>query len=913
VTQALTLGEVQALAERLASRYLDTYVDALRAAPAAWVQRKEINDAISGTIALSQVEAVVLDSPLLQRLRFVRQLGAVHWVYPSAIHTRFEHVLGALHQAQQLTTALNVANRSVRPKEQPLMDDSAVQLVRLAILFKDVGHVAFSEVTEGALEELPGFATVSKDLSAKLRWTNSGDDVPLSRVITYFIVRSPSVRALLYVLVTRLDSKLNFHADLEQNLTAIVERLSLALIGRKIDDRVPLLHELVRGPYDAGKLDALVRDARFAGIPNVLDVQRLLQKLAVDRMLAKDLPETIAGSVIRGEEDPVWLFGVKASAASVLDEVQLAEVLVTTKVYSHHKVLAVEQMLRAFVGAIGISAPPTKVFEFLFNHADDALLGTTVASMSTAFGSVDAAHAAERHERLTASANVLSAVRERRLWVRAFQLPQPNSAFDGNDVEAAGIARLREDFEHIQKREHFMTLVREEVHRILVACGRPEPNRIALDSLVIGRMLKSSSSETGIGRALLIQKTKKPYALSYLMRARGHWVERYMIGQPKAYIFCPANIADAVFLAVEKIVATKYRAVLPSTAAEASKRSEEVLLELRRKLPAAHWNGLPFEIRPQPRPLERADAHKIIGAFSKLRQQYQEPKAPDGEPSSGRMALERTNLWLRQFETDEDADCALFLLSQFKLLNRNDMTQGLSGFLSQHKAFRHGWAVPFGNVKDSSSVTGYFSADLGIRTGTIEQHILNASAGTPIVFVDDFISSGRQATDILAAWFDRSDLRTALGEQRDALTPELCEHLLKVPLAFVFTAGWDEGVGALQTICSALGLKATVYCHIKETDLPFAGDVLEVKYGKERTAQFLAKCKAIGEELLRSEPRDEPMTSDLIERRSLGYGGRAMLLGSIVNVPAQTLTAIWMEGQVDGTTWMPLLRRRKKN
>src|SRR5579863_10250675 len=280
-TQALTLDEVQALAERLACHYLDTYVETLRAAPTLWAQRKEINDALHGTIALTPIEVVVLDSPLLQRLRFIRQLGAVHWVYPGAVHTRFEHVLGALHQAQQLTTALNSVNQTARPDDAPLMDGSVVQLVRLAILLKDVGHVAFSEVTEGALEELAGFATASKELSAKLRWTDPGDDVPLSRVFAYFIVRSPSMRELLRVLVTRLSSNLNFDPDQERNLAAIVERLSLALIGRKIDDRVPLLHELVCGPYDAGKLDALVRDARFAGIPNVLDVQRLLQKLAV--------------------------------------------------------------------------------------------------------------------------------------------------------------------------------------------------------------------------------------------------------------------------------------------------------------------------------------------------------------------------------------------------------------------------------------------------------------------------------------------------------------------------------------------------------------------------------------------------------------------------------------------------------
>lgn len=913
VTQVLTLDEVEVLAERLAGRYLDTYVEKLQAAPTLRAQRKEINDALHGTIALTPIEVIVLDSPLLQRLRFVRQLGAVHWVYPGAVHTRFEHILGALYQAQQLTTALNVANHSAREDDGLLMDGSDVQLIRLAILLKDVGHVAFSEVSEGALEELAGFATVSKELSAKLWWTDPGDDVSLSRVFAYFIVRSASMRELLRVLMTRLGSHINFDPDQERNLTEIVKRLSLAVIGRKINDRVPLLHELVRGPYDAGKLDALVRDARFAGIPNVLDVQRLLQKLAVDRMLAKDLPETIARSLIRNEDDPVWLFGVKASAASVLDEVQLAEVLALTKIYSHHKVVAVEQMLRAFVSALGTSVPPAKVFEFLFEHADDALLGSTIETMSTAFGLVEEPRAGERNERLRASVGVLRALRERRLWVRAFQLSQPYSAFDGNDAEAEGIARLREDFEHVQKRERLMTQIREETHRLLQACGEAEPSRIALDSLITGRMLKSSSSETGIGRALLVQKAKKPYALSHLMRARGHWVEKYMVGQPKAYIFCPATIADAVFLAVEKIVATVYGAALPSTAAEASKRSDQGLQELRRKLPATHWSGLPFEIRPLPRPLERADAHKGIGKFADLRQQYQEPKGSTDEASSGRMAFERTYLWLRQFETDEDVDCALHLLSQFKLLNRKDMVQALDKFLSQHDAFKSGWVVPFGNVKDSSSVTAYFSSDVGMRVGTMEDHLRNAGTETPIVFVDDFIGSGGQATDILAAWFNRTDLRKDLGEQRDALPPELQEHLKNAPLAFMFTAGWDAGVEALQATCSALGLNATIHCHLKEKDLPFARNILEARYGENRTAQFLAKCRIVGEQLLRSQLGKGQMSAERAEQRALGYGGRAMLLGSIVNVPTQTLTAIWLEGKVDGATWMPLLRRRKKS
>src|SRR5580765_8421771 len=98
-TAQFSVSDVELLAEGFASRHLDRYtaeiVSGLRKSG-----RKEINDALWGTISLSPVEVAVLDSPLLQRLRYVRQLGVVHWVYPSAVHTRFEHTLRVMHQTQ---------------------------------------------------------------------------------------------------------------------------------------------------------------------------------------------------------------------------------------------------------------------------------------------------------------------------------------------------------------------------------------------------------------------------------------------------------------------------------------------------------------------------------------------------------------------------------------------------------------------------------------------------------------------------------------------------------------------------------------------------------------------------------------------------------------------------------------------
>ncbi|HOV67417.1 MAG TPA: HD domain-containing protein, partial [Methanoregulaceae archaeon] len=69
---------------------------------------KSVRDPVHGYIEVEPALLPLVDSPLLQRLRLVRQLGFAYLVYPGANHTRFEHSLGAMHLAGRLCRHLEV-------------------------------------------------------------------------------------------------------------------------------------------------------------------------------------------------------------------------------------------------------------------------------------------------------------------------------------------------------------------------------------------------------------------------------------------------------------------------------------------------------------------------------------------------------------------------------------------------------------------------------------------------------------------------------------------------------------------------------------------------------------------------------------------------------------------------------------
>jgi HD superfamily phosphohydrolase len=809
-------------------------------------------------------------------------------------------------------TAINVLGRQKNWGD--LIDSSMFQLLKLTGLAHDIGHAAFSHVSEKALQQLVDMAPIAREFALATR----GEKKSLSEIMAYYLVRSPAFRDFVKVLLEKCELSISFADDPQANAAAIIDKISAAIIGMKIDDRLPLLHQLISGPFDADKLDYSVRDTRFAGTPSITDISRLVQKLAIKKVAAGDLPEEV-GANIDKTDDHYVLFGVKWSGISTLDELHLSRVLLFAKIYQHAKVVAIEEMLAACIATLAPIASSRQLIRLVYDLSDDSVLTLTENGLKERLG-LPAAPNNESAARLSCALAILKDVQWRRLHTKAFQfqLRYPEDPLERDPTQKAGLIRFQEQIEHPQMgREVWLTLV-SEVERILkLAPIGPPPSRIELESQITIRVLGQTPGATQIARAYLLPVSGKPIPFRDYQVNRGAWAESYLSDRPVALIFCPIELGDTVYLATERILRDQYEVHLPPSALEAGKRDGD-RLETRKQIlyAAGYYRDAPFDIRPFPPRLRKIDAYQTVVSFKDLLAAYHEPTSETNDTSPEMRSL-KIEHWLRQFEEDDHVECALRLLTKIRMLTRSDTTSAVRSFIASNPEFRDAIVVPFGDARDSSAIHTYFSGDLqgsyisGLMT---LDAAADAKTKVPIIFVDDLLASGGQMRDILARGFGVPSLAVKLGEQRQLLPPKVMHFLKTAKTAFVFTAAWDEGLDNLRAVTAKLEMKSTVFSHLTEGDLPFAFDCCFEGIDSDKVDRFRERCRQIGRELaLQMSPRKSAGAIQRAEQRALGYGNRAMLLASPFNVPTQTLTVIWGTGVINGAKWQPLMARRKKN
>ncbi|EMJ5315816.1 TPA: HD domain-containing protein, partial [Klebsiella pneumoniae] len=128
----------------------------------------KILDPIHGTIRLTTLEIAFINHPLFQRLRNIKQNSFLYKVFPSAVHSRFEHSLGVLHLSSEILNNLRL--NAIRYQKK--YDDGHVfghidqipkhniQELRLAALMHDIGHGPVSHQFESFMPGKHEFSDV---------------------------------------------------------------------------------------------------------------------------------------------------------------------------------------------------------------------------------------------------------------------------------------------------------------------------------------------------------------------------------------------------------------------------------------------------------------------------------------------------------------------------------------------------------------------------------------------------------------------------------------------------------------------------------------------------------------------------------------------------------------------------------
>ena len=191
----------------------------------------DIIDPIHDFIRISGPELKIIDNPIFQRLRRIRQLSGAHLTYPGAQHTRFEHSLGVMHISGQAGQAL---------QEKGILKKDDIENLRLAALLHDIGHGPFSHLFEEVLQE-----------KRKISHEEIGKRIILKTEIGDLLSKSGYDKKF----ITKLafgDSKLQF------------------------------MNEIISGVLSADMMDYLLRDGYYTGAEHAkIDHKRLTQSLEV--------------------------------------------------------------------------------------------------------------------------------------------------------------------------------------------------------------------------------------------------------------------------------------------------------------------------------------------------------------------------------------------------------------------------------------------------------------------------------------------------------------------------------------------------------------------------------------------------------------------------------------------------------
>lgn len=817
---------------------------------------KSIKDSVWGMIHLEGREVLVVDSPMFQRLRRVKQLGTTYYTFPTADYSRFEHALGVMHQATRMMAA--IASRS----DDTQRVDAARSSVRLACLLHDIGHLPMSHLSERHFTDFPDetFDAAHEVIEETLQIS-----CQLSEVLSFLLIESAGFR--------------NFLIDRCHYEDVDVDGAALAILGSPPPER-KFLKQLISNVIDADKLDYMFRDSRYTSVPLPVDLDRLLFKL-------KLLPEHVTTE--SGKPAGGYL-AIDLGGAHLIEDLIIARRILARQIYRHHKTLAAEQLV---LSLLELTQP--SLIDVL--SRDD---GYFVEDRS-APDVIEAAGSASSNN--DAVANAIDELRFRRLPRRALArsfalLPRAVSVkgkAETSEVQRLAEMKLQQDLQ--------LTSFRTELSRDTLS-------RFNELTQLLGRF------EGGVSRVYFDGSTgpKAPDAELFIERPDGT-VELYE-GFPASaaafahspeefnYIFFSgkSEAAPLVHIATESVLFDKYGLTYGRGSADHAKINFGSVASLKREIEcrAPDFFAVRGQLRPQnAHARDSAQANDVDKVYRMVK--------------TYRSGIDKDAIlrFLDQFP-EAAVPGALKMLGGIQFVDDVSAAEMVKEVLATANVDESSVLVPLTPYGESSSVMAYHLRQQGAQIKLL--HDAYKDAAKSIVLFEDSLLSGKQACSILLSWFGKA--AESPDDAVDALDVQMQAWLRSCEITFVFSVGTDVGAKALEACATKLGLRLRRNPDNTAVVLRAMGQskrLQDVEMNKKERKHLDDFLRHVGEALLKTTKMiaaPQKWTAALCEERALGYSGDGGLTVFKSNSPTSSVTALWREGgKYRNLPWKPLFPR----
>jgi HD superfamily phosphohydrolase len=919
---------------------------------------KVVKDIIWGMIELDPTSVVLLDSPVVQRLRYIRQNGFTYLVYPAATHVRLQHSLGVLAVVSKYISSINAS--AARPERfadelvpKPVPETLALDLKHAAILH-DIGHFPLSHVLEAIFESDPtsfkiGGSSV-RDFEICFMSRLKDQEPHLSEMLSIAIVLSRRFR--------------DFYTALRQDSWAYL-RVACLISGMPLSDNIPGYSQLISGAVDCDKVDYILRDSAMSNVPVAIDQARLFLNSALIECRGDKIRKLCNKGVLSGRtklDEPAVTLVLNSSGVDTIEEVAFARATLFEGVYRHPVTRNAERILSvAICGAVASGSENESWRETLtsFTATDDTFMDRLLNSNS-------------------------AAVRDLSLKLRLRQLPKRAFAFSPDFyapvVPYVSIFSELSPSEAASRYYHEVTS-KDPFHDIVLRLkegsavfGSNEQHlllerRIADEATAIARNLRgllanapdgNPSAPDGSPRVFFVPlpnhsalqtscaivtregelESSRDYSrASQLLIAKE-------IGRSVGFVMCDPEWAEIVFLASQNVLYDYFgndvgqvdldlqfktpsedesdglKSAPKSLRLNAVKRfyiAEDLAIRRsrldRRRLTS--YRSMLSQLGYYDRKPRLAEVEQLTAPIEKLANSFREFSGQHG----WRVTVETLRQFLNQFPPRFREE-AKNLLGSFNFLNREKASELLGLSLNSTvdeiriaSAHRNIHLVPLAGTSAHMmlELSKQENRQLLKRSGLKDYRSVHEMLGVAkpedvVVFVDDNISSGTQFSAQLLKWVGLqqaspdSAIRAEDGIEAFELPPNAKELLAQLEIR-------------LATCVGKKGCDASVRTNFQFTNgkLNFRG----LKYGEELaqtkkgqiTSEFRTFLEIVGTECIRYTKGLDAADDDC-RSKALGYGNSEGRTVTLWNVPTSTFTAFWCPGIIDGEPWFPLFIRR---